>query len=577
VIARPAAGRSRWLSLTLGVTCVLIGAVLLTRPFSSLAVLIILIAAGLVATGITELAGRAEETDSRVATVVGIGWLVLGIAVLVWPGLSLRALAIVVGVALLVSGAVKVLAAIRDRADQRWAALLLGGASIVLGLVALGWPDITLLVVAVVFGIRLVLYGLARMGDGVRGRPVEASAPGQVRRWARTAGAVIALVTAIAVAGLSLRLNEGAPVVDAFYTPPASVPGQPGRLLRSEPFTTVVPQGAQMWRILYTTTRAAGVSAVASALVAAPATLPAGPRPVIAWAHGTTGVDQTCAPSLLPTGIESGSPNAIDQVLAQGWVMVSTDYTGLGTAGPHAYLVGEQAGRSVLDAVRAAHQLPALDLADQTVVWGHSQGGGAALWTGVLASTYAPDAHVLGVAALSPASDLPALVGTLDDIDGGAIFASYVIQGYADTYPDVRFADYVRPTAQLQVHEMASRCLTSEALVSVIQTFLFDKSIYAMDPSTGPLAARLAENVPRGPIEAPLLVGQGAIDPLVTPSAQAGFVQQRCAAGYPVDYRTYAGEDHLSVVAPDSPLIPELIAWTQDRLDGKPATPTCGG
>ena len=31
------------------------------------------------------------------------------------------------------------------------------------------------------------------------------------------------------------------------------------------------------------------------------------------------------------------------------------------------------------------------------------------------------------------------------------------------------------------------------------------------------------------------------------------------------------------VVEPDSALIPELIAWTQDRLDGRPPTPSCGG
>jgi hypothetical protein len=51
---------------------------------------------------------------------------------------------------------------------------------------------------------------------------------------------------------------------------------------------------------LYTTTRDTGVPAVASAIVAAPAHPPAGPRPVIAWTHGTTGVAEDCAPSLLP-------------------------------------------------------------------------------------------------------------------------------------------------------------------------------------------------------------------------------------------------------------------------------------
>jgi uncharacterized membrane protein HdeD (DUF308 family)/acetyl esterase/lipase len=554
-----------------------VGAVLVIRPFASLTVLILLVVIGFVVSGVTELAGRSEEAHPRVATIAGIAWIAAGAAILLWPGMSLQLLAIVVGIAIIVGGIGKVVASLRGEVDQRWAARLLGLASVALGVVALGWPDVTVLVVAVVFGIRMVLFGLARIGDGIRGRVgAPSERHGRLGRWVRTAGAALALVVALGLAYISVSLNRGQPVVDAFYDPPPTVPDEPGRLIRSEPFTRVVPDGARAWRILYTTTRGDGIPAVASALVAAPTNGPDGPVPVIAWSHGTTGVDRTCAPSLLPTGIESGSPNAIDQVLANGWVMVSTDYTGLGTEAPHAYLVGEQAGRSVLDAVRAAHDLPELDLGDRTVVWGHSQGGGAALWAGMLAATYAPDANVIGVAALSPASDLPEFIGSLAEINGGSIFASFAIQGYSDAYPDVAFNDYVRPTAQLQAREIAARCLTSEAAVSVIQTLLFGNDIWSTDPSTGPFARRLAENVPLGPIEAPLLIGQGAEDPLIPASVQASYAQRRCDAGYAVDYREYPGEDHIGVVEPDSPLIPELIAWTKDRLAGRPPTPTCG-
>ena len=579
VLDRAAAGWPRWAALALGVLSVLVGLVLLTRPFASLTVLILLVAAGFILSGVDDLADRREATDPQVPTVTGIAWIVAGVAVLVWPGLSLRVVAVVVGIALIVSGGSRVLTAIRGDTDQRAAAIMLGAASVVLGIVALAWPDVTILVVAVVFGVRLALFGLARIGDAIRGPQTDAAASptrqGRLGRWAKTAGAAVALVLSLAILLVSTRLNEGGPTVDAFYTPPSDVPPQPGRLLRSEPFGRAIPAGAQVWRILYTSTRADGVPATASALVAAPAVLPQGPRPVIAWAHGTTGVDQTCAPSLLPTGIESGSPNAIDQVIAKGWVMVATDYIGLGTEGRHAYLVGEQAGRSVLDAIRAARQMPELSLSGQAVVWGHSQGGGAALWTGILAPTYAADANVIGVAALSPASNLPAFADLLDEFPGGAVFESFVAQGYTDTYPDVRFGEYVRPTAQIQAREIAGRCFGEpRSLVSVVQSLFFDKAIWARDPLTGPLGVRLQENVPSGPIDAPLLIGQGEADTIILPTAQAAYVQARCDTGYPVDYRTYPG-DHITVVEPDSPLIPELIAWTQDRLDGRPAGSTC--
>jgi pimeloyl-ACP methyl ester carboxylesterase len=100
------------------------------------------------------------------------------------------------------------------------------------------------------------------------------------------------------------------------------------------------------------------------------------------------------------------------------------DYVGLGVDAPHPYLIGQPEGRSVLDAVRAAHQLDGVELEDRTVVWGHSQGGHAALWAGALAPTYAPDVNVIGVAALAPASDLLGLVDNLATITGGTIFAA---------------------------------------------------------------------------------------------------------------------------------------------------------
>ena len=102
----------------------------------------------------------------------------------------------------------------------------------------------------------------------------------------------------------------------------------------------------------------------------------------------------------------------------------------------------------MLDSVRAARQVEGVDLSDRAVVWGHSQGGHAALWAGTLADDYAPDAGVVGVAAIAPAGNLTRLTTNLDDVTGGSIFASYVLAGYARTYDDVRLRDYVRAPAR---------------------------------------------------------------------------------------------------------------------------------
>lgn len=570
-----------WVSLILGLVCLSVGASLTLRPFASLAVLIVLTAIGLLVTGATELASAESAPDRRLAIVSGIVWLVAGVAVLAWPGLTIRGLVIVLGVSMVAGGVIRVVAGIRGTADERITALIGGLASVILGLLALSWPDVTVLVGAVLFGLRTAFFGLVQIISALRlAWGWDGGGAGQrwptLRRWSRAIGAVVALLVALALLGVSSTLHRGSPRPDAFYDAPKEVPTTPGALLRSAPFTQGVPQNARAWRILYTTTRDDGIPALASAIVLTANTLPAGPRPVIAWAHGTTGAAPGCAPSLLKDPFGAGAMPALDQVIANGWVLVATDYIGLGTEGPHPYLIGQGEGRSVLDAVRAAKQLGGLTLAESTVVWGHSQGGHAALWTGILAPQYAPDVNVIGVAALAPASSLVGLVSNLEVVPGGSIFASYVIEAYSDIYPDVDFDTYIRPAARIVLREMASRCLAEpEVFVSVVSSLTFDRPIWATDPGSGASAARLAENVPSGPIQAPLLIGQGEADALVLPSAQAEYVKQRCAAGGRVEYRTYPNRDHVGVVGADSPLIPDLIQWTKDRLDGKAAVSTC--
>lgn len=575
----------RWLSAVVGVAAVAVGAVLILRPFTSLSVLALLVGIGALIGGVSEFveAGAAPRPWLRI--VAGIGWCVAGVLVLAWPGITIGLLTVVVGCALIVTGAIDVVSGIRGSTDERLAAVIGGLAGVVFGVLALVWPDITVLVIAVVFGARVVLLGASRIGAAFAGdpttttEPTETSVPpvrrGRWRRWARVIGSAVALALAVILAVVSIRIIQTNPSVTDFYAAPEAVPAEPGVLLSSEPMTNGIPENANAWRILYTTTRDDGQPAVASGLVMVGKDAPPGPRPVIAWAHGTTGTDITCAPSLLADPFTSGAMFVQDQVLERGWAMVAADYVGLGVDAPHPYLIGQPEGRSVLDAVRAARQLGDVELQDRTVVWGHSQGGHAALWTGGLAPTYAPDVNVIGVAALAPASDLVGLVDNLSAVPGGSIFAAYVVDGYTKTYPDVQIDDYIRASARTLVTQAATRCLGKSALVSVIAGLPLDQPVFDREPGDGAFGQRLTQNIPRGLIQAPLFVAQGAADALVLPQVQLAYVQQQCAAGQHLQYRTYPGRDHVGVVAADSPLIPDLLSWTEDRLAGAPATDDC--
>jgi len=361
----------------------------------------------------------------------------------------------------------------------------------------------------------------------------------------------------------------------AFYTPPRDVPSEPGRLIRSERFTRDVPDGAEGWRILYTTTRGDGAAAVASALVVAP-TAGTGPWPVIDWAHGTTGYAPACAPSLAAHPFEEGGLDDLSQVIAAGWAVVATDYIGLGTAGPQPYLIGPDTAHAVLDAARAARELGAAHLGSANVVWGHSQGGNAALWAGDEAAQYAPDLELDGVAALAPASDLSAVAARLPDIDGG-LYGAYVVTAYSATYGDVGFDRYIRPDARTLVRAAVAECPGAGEDESAIDTLegMPDSAVFSASPDSGPIAKRLAQNVPPADIGAPLLIAQGEADTLVLPAMQDAYVDRLCAAGQRLDYRRYRGRDHLTLVEGDSPLISDLVAWTRARFAGAAVPAGC--
>jgi hypothetical protein len=177
-----------------------------------------------------------------------------------------------------------------------------------------------------------------------------------------------------------------------------------GALIRSEPLDGA-PDGAAAYRVLYKSQGLQGEAIAVSGVVIIPGgPPPANGRPIVAWAHPTTGIVPKCAPSLARVFFQS--IQGLHEMLQRGYVVAATDYPGLGTAGPHPYLVGISEGRAVLDSVRVARSIPGAGGGLAFAVWGHSQGGQAALYTGILAQSYAPELKIVGVAAAAPATEL---------------------------------------------------------------------------------------------------------------------------------------------------------------------------
>lgn len=177
---------------------------------------------------------------------------------------------------------------------------------------------------------------------------------------------------------------SGASTGDDFWVPPHPLPaGEPGDVIRVRSIET--PAG-EATLALHLSSDVRGDPVAVSSVVYLPDEVNAS-TPVLAVAHGTTGIADECAPSRLALGGIGGDLDLAPDLLDQGRVVVVTDYQGLGTPGRHPYLVTRAAAQNVLDSVRAIERLELTDGSSPVVVFGFSQGGGAAAYVADIAGT----------------------------------------------------------------------------------------------------------------------------------------------------------------------------------------------
>lgn len=394
-------------------------------------------------------------------------------------------------------------------------------------------------------------------GDGRRPRrhPI-------VRRIVAGALALLGLFIGLVELRLLVDVVDTA-VVGDFYTAPDPVPsGGPGELIRVEALPGA-PLDALAWRVLYHSTDLDGDDIVVSGVVIAPAgPVPAGGRPVLSWGHPTTGTAPECAPSRFYDpflGVEG-----LRVMLDRGYVVAYTDYAGMGVeGGTNSYLIGLTAGRTVLDAARAAAAIPQTGANDDLLLWGHSQGGQAVLFAAQEAADYAPELDLRAVAVAAPAADLGALLDAhLDDVSGVTI-GSYAFSAFSGVY-DEPLDTVLSPAAIDVLPEMNSLCLLTdmEELHRIAAPLI--GSFMTADPSTTqPWAGLLQQNsAGASGFDAPLFVAQGLRDALVVPSATEQFVAGEQALGIDVELHEVEWADHGSIAYA---ALPALSSWL-DRV-----------
>ncbi|MGD9511371.1 MAG: alpha/beta fold hydrolase, partial [Geminicoccaceae bacterium] len=298
-------------------------------------------------------------------------------------------------------------------------------------------------------------------------------------------------------------------------------------------------------------------------------------RPVVAWAHATTGVARRCAPSLRPAALATRIPG-LDTFLAAGAVVVATDYPGLGTPGPHPFLIGESEARAVIDSVRAARELDDAEAGASFAVWGHSQGGQAGLFAGQIVESYAPELSLVGVAAAAPASELAELlhhdVATLE----GRVLAALAFVALSEIIPEASLTRLASTRVARQMRALARGCVetTPEGLAEVVGGITLGLTFLEVAPTrTEPWRSILATNTPSGDLGGvPLLLVQGESDSIVRPVVSERFAQTACRRGTPVLLRLYPGQSHTTIAHHAAA---DVAAWIADRFAAQPAPSSC--
>lgn len=329
----------------------------------------------------------------------------------------------------------------------------------------------------------------------------------------------------------------------------------PGNLLRKELLNEQQsnPGAVQNFRLLYSSTD--GVEGeelvpVSGALFLPEGTPPSGGWPLMAWTHGTVGIADICAPSW--NGRQQQDRDHIEFWLMNGYAVVASDYQGLGTAGTHPYLATRPEAYSNLDIIRAVQNAD-FPVSDKVVLFGQSQGAGAAIATAAYAADYAPDIKIVGAVATGvPFFSPKALIALQesrppDRADPMLAYNMLALSLVQRINPSFQLADYLTKEA-LPIAKSVEETCHKDVRAKVAAEALTYNRTFKQSPSEHLVMAFSRMGYPTLRLPVPTFVGTGGKDKDTPPRMQAAFINRACQAGSEIVSRYYPDLDHRGVV-----------------------------
>ena len=389
--------------------------------------------------------------------------------------------------------------------------------------------------------------------------------------------------------------------------------GKLGEIVKQEKIKTSV-KGAQAWKIAYISTDVAERKTIATGLIVAPVGQPPNEgRPIMAWAHGTTGAAQNCGPSQIidpatplneyflvggNSWTDYGLPN-IEEFIRDGYVVVATDYQGQGGGGKHHYAVAGTNARDVINSARAASSMKEAGAGKKAIVYGWSQGGGATIAAASLIDyqakqgTAADNLQYLGFVGLAP-DDIAVLIPhpPTDEAGAGKVMAEIInsnatnvfdfahltmnLWGTQAAYPNLKLTDLVTD----QGATVLDQVIGNKCMHVLADTFNYAygnqyKTLLKSAPSNSLAWVKAFIDGSVAPVKpiAPVIIYWGTKDTAVPPIMHELYQKQMCAMGANVERIQLPGEQtHYTTPGVSAPM---YIAWIKDRVAGKPLLNAC--
>lgn len=373
--------------------------------------------------------------------------------------------------------------------------------------------------------------------------------------------AVFALRKLMSIVVLVLPLASPAMAQANSNTDPGTVES-----VGSLPIEQWTPWAASSQMITYWSTGANGEPMLSNAALFMPeGDPPPGGWPVIARAHGTSGIGDECAPTNVGWGLQTRE--YVGRFLHEGFAVVATDYAGLGTPGIHPYLDGRSAAHSLIDSVRAARAIEP-SLSNVWAATGYSQGGHATMFTSSIANSTAPDLDYRGGVAMAVPSRLERMFPLAGPyvpaipLSGTTIFFAYILTALRSAHPELNVNSYLSPHGVQVLDGLEEVCLGDAEQKLNIKGIGELLSRPLDDPSLIAAVSRMVE-IPMSGYDRQILLVQGLKDEVVPPPVTADLAAELIANHVDLTVRVYP-EGHLDTVFASQP---DAIAFMHRIFD----------